>query len=132
VRFVANDDADRGQLSSVIVGVNAADHPGVTAVLITPVDVPLIRPSTIRALLTTMASRHASVVRATYRGAHGHPVVFSRSVFDELRHAHPEIGAKSVVRAHANDLINVEVDDPGVVKDIDRPEDYAAEIGPRT
>jgi molybdenum cofactor cytidylyltransferase len=71
------------------------------------------------------ASRHPPIVRATYRGRHGHPVIFSRTVFDSIRHADPAIGAKAVVRAHVQDVIDVDVDDPGVVLDVDNPEDYA-------
>jgi molybdenum cofactor cytidylyltransferase len=125
VRTVENADADRGQLSSVVVGLNAADRPGVHGVALTPVDAPLIRPATVRALLDVFASGPVPLVRATYRGRHGHPVIFSRMVFDALRRADPAIGARAVVHAHAADLIDVEVDDPAVVLDVDNPDDYA-------
>ncbi len=125
IRFVPNDHADEGQLSSVLAGLNAADRPGVAGILVTPVDAPLIRPSTIKAVLAALATGHAPIVRAVYRGRHGHPVAFRRSVFDDLRRADPAIGAKAVVQAHALDRLDLEVDDPGVVHDIDSPEDYA-------
>lgn len=125
VRFVVNAHAESGQFSSVIAGLNAADRPGVHGVLVTPVDVPLVLPGTVRALLTAFASGRAPVVRATYLGRHGHPVIFGRAVFDALRRADPDIGAKAVVQAHARDLIDLEVDDPGVLHDIDGPDDYA-------
>ena len=64
-------------------------------------------------------------MRATWQGRHGHPVIFGRRVFDALRHADPAVGAKAVVHAHASDLIDLEVDDPGVLHDIDGPDDYA-------
>jgi molybdenum cofactor cytidylyltransferase len=125
VRFVPNPDADRGQLSSVLAGLNAADKPGVTALLITPVDAPLVRAETVAALLGACASGRAPIVRATYQRRHGHPVIFRRSVFDELRAADPGIGAKAVVHAHRADILDLDVDDPGVLHDIDAPEDYA-------
>jgi molybdenum cofactor cytidylyltransferase len=125
VRLVVNPDADRGQLSSVVCGVNAADHPGVHGVMIAPVDAPLVTPETIRRMLAVFAARRAPVVRANYRGRHGHPVIFARQVFDSLRRADPSIGAKAVVHAHASDLIDVELDDPAVIMDVDNPEDYA-------
>ena len=125
VRYVVNPHAETGQLSSVIAGVNAADRPGVHGVLVTPVDSPLVLPDTVRALLTAFASHRAAIVRATWHGRHGHPVIFGRGVFDALRHADPAVGAKAVVHAHASDLIDVEVDDPGVLHDIDGPDDYA-------
>jgi molybdenum cofactor cytidylyltransferase len=125
VRFVVNAHAETGQLSSVIAGLNAVDRPGVHGILVTPVDTPLILPGTVRALIATFASRRAAIVRATYQGSHGHPVIFGRQVFDALRQANPAVGAKAVVRAHAADLIDLEVDDPGVLHDIDGPDDYA-------
>ena len=71
----------------------------------------------------------APIVRATHHGRHGHPVIFARAVFDELRHADPAAGAKSVLRAHEAAIVNVEVEDPGVVTDVDTPEDYARLFG---
>jgi molybdenum cofactor cytidylyltransferase len=56
-------------------------------------------------------------------GRHGHPVIFKRPVFQALRTADPEVGAKAILRAHAMD--DVEVDDPGVLRDVDTPEDFA-------
>jgi molybdenum cofactor cytidylyltransferase len=125
VRFVANPDADRGQLSSVIAGLNAADRPGVTGILVTPVDAPFIAASTVAALLSYFVSSRPPIVRATYRRRHGHPVIFSRSVFEELRHADLSLGAKAVVRAHSSALVDLDIDDPAIVDDIDNPDDYA-------
>jgi molybdenum cofactor cytidylyltransferase len=125
VRLVINAHAEAGQLSSVIAGLNAADRPGVHGMLVTPVDVPLVLPGTVRALLAAFASHRAPVVRATYLGRHGHPVIFGREVFDALRRADSAIGAKAVVQAQAHALVDLDVDDPGVLHDIDGPDDYA-------
>jgi molybdenum cofactor cytidylyltransferase len=124
VQFIENPRADAGQLSSLIAGLNAADHPGIRALLVTPVDLPLIRPATVAALLAAFSSSARAVARVTCGGRHGHPVIFGRAVFDALRRADPEAGAKAVVRAHP--VLNVEVDDPGVLQDIDTPDDYDA------
>jgi molybdenum cofactor cytidylyltransferase len=122
VRFVENHRAERGQLSSVIAGLNAADHPGARAVLITLVDLPLVRPATVAALLAAWPSSSAPIVRAVCDGRHGHPVIFGRPVFNALRRADPAIGAKAVL--HAYPVLDLEVGDPGVLHDIDTPEDY--------
>jgi molybdenum cofactor cytidylyltransferase len=121
-RVVVNPRADDGQLSSLIAGLDAVDAPGVDAVLVTLVDVPLIQPSTVRALLERAGRSSASVLRAVYRGAHGHPVIFTRGVFGALRAADPALGAKAVLRhVHVED---VEVDDPFVARDFDTPDEY--------
>jgi molybdenum cofactor cytidylyltransferase len=124
VRFVENPDADTGQLSSLLAGLRAADGPGVRAVLVAPVDAPLVAPDTIATLVAVFSSTGAPIVRAVYNGRHGHPVVFSRAMFEDLRRADPSVGAKAVLRAHARAIVDVEVDDPGVVGDVDTPEDY--------
>jgi molybdenum cofactor cytidylyltransferase len=121
-RVVLNPRPDEGQLSSLIAGLDAVDVPGVDSVLVTLVDVPLIHASTVRALVTRAATSPAPVLRPTFRGGHGHPVVFKRDVFAALRAADPSAGAKAVLRAvHVED---VEVDDPFVVRDVDTPEEY--------
>jgi CTP:molybdopterin cytidylyltransferase MocA len=128
-RFVPNPHADLGQLSSVLAGLNVADRPGVGGVLVCPVDVPLVSPGSVSALLSVFRSTAAPIVRAVCGGRHGHPVIFSRAVFDELRRADPAVGAKAVLRAHAAAIADVEVDDPAVLADIDTPEDYARIFG---
>jgi CTP:molybdopterin cytidylyltransferase MocA len=121
-RAVANPDPARGQFSSLLVGLNAIDDGRVRAVLVTLVDVPLVRASTIAALLARARSTAMPIVRAAHGGRHGHPVVFARTLFGELRAADPEAGARTVVRAHSVD--DVDVDDPGVLRDVDTPDDY--------
>ena len=124
-RVVENRRRDEGQLSSVLAGLAVADRPGVDAVLVHLVDAPLVRPETARAVLDAYFRTHAPVVRPAVGGRHGHPVLFARSVFDQLRRADPGVGARGVVQAHAADVCNVPVDDEGACRDIDTPEDYA-------
>jgi molybdenum cofactor cytidylyltransferase len=57
-------------------------------------------------------------------------VIFGRRVFDELRRADPSVGAKAVVRAHADQIVNVDVDDEMVLRDVDTPEDYQRAFAP--
>ena len=123
-RLVLNSEPDRGQLSSLQVGLRAIDHPGVWGMLVTLVDVPLVSAETVRALLEVHRRTRAPVVRPIRHGRHGHPVIFDRAVFDELRKADPSVGAKAVVRAHEADAVAVEVDDEGAFLDIDTPDDY--------
>jgi molybdenum cofactor cytidylyltransferase len=102
-------------------------------VLVHLVDVPLVRADTVRAVIDAFLRTHAPVVRPVAGGRRGHPVLFSRRVFDELRRADPAVGAKAVVRDHAAHVCDVEVDDDGACRDVDTPEDYARlapELGP--
>lgn len=127
--FVVNDAPERGQLSSLVAGLDAAEAAGAAAVVVMPVDLPLVRPGSVRSLLSAHARRPAVIARVTHRGRHGHPVLFSRAVFDELRLADPAAGARAVLRADPSRVRNVDVDDPGVLRDVDYPADYAALFG---
>jgi molybdenum cofactor cytidylyltransferase len=125
IRFARNADPGRGQLSSLLTGLAAADAPGVPGVLVTLVDVPFVRPATVRAVIDAFERTRAPIVRPVRGDHHGHPVLFARSMFDELRRANPTEGAKAVLRANAASVMNVEVDDEGAMLDIDTPDVYA-------
>jgi molybdenum cofactor cytidylyltransferase len=128
--FVVNPHADAGgQLSSLLAGLAAADRAHVRGLLVAPVDVPLFTASTVETLLAVFDATLAPVVRPCHAGRHGHPVIFSRAVFGELRRADPAVGAKAVLRAHEPAIVNVAVDDPGVLGDVDTPESYRALFG---
>jgi molybdenum cofactor cytidylyltransferase len=128
-RFVENPRPADGQLSSLVAGLNVADRPGVRGLLVTPVDVPLVTGAIVATLIREFHTSAPSIVRAVHRGQHGHPVVFSRALFDELRRADPAVGAKAVVHAHASEVQNVEVGSDAVLTDVDTPEDYEGVFG---
>jgi len=124
VRFAHNGDWRLGQLSSLLVGL---DHPPATSLegaLMALVDVPLVHPDTVRAVVSAWRRSRAPIVRPARGDEHGHPVIFDGAVFDELRTADRTIGAKAVVRAHAAEILNLPIDDPGAYRDIDTPDDY--------
>lgn len=128
-RIVENPHPEHGQLSSLLAGLNVIDHPGVRAMLLTLVDVPFVSADTVRTILDRYRHTRAPVVRPVRGGRHGHPVIFDRALFDELRHADPAVGAKAVVRAHAAAMLEVAVEDEGAFGDIDTPEDYVRATG---
>jgi len=123
-RFIVNEQYESGQLSSMLAGLRAIDRPGVNAMLMTLVDVPLVSTATVRAVLERYRTTHAPVVRPVRGALHGHPVLIDRSLFNEIRAADPQRGAKPIIRAHVSAAGDVEVDDDGAFTDIDTPEDY--------
>ena len=129
--YVENADSERGQLSSVVTGLEHIPDPAVGSILLLPVDIPLVTPAVVAAVLAAARRSSAVIVRATHSGRHGHPVLFKRAVFDELRHADAAIGARAVVRADPSRVLDVEVDDPGVLEDVDTPQDYERVFGRR-
>ena len=123
-RIVRNPDPSRGQLSSLLTGMEIVMTPQTDAMLMTLVDVPLVRVSTVTAVIDEWRRTRAPIVRPAIGDRHGHPVIFDRVLFDELRRAPLDAGAKSVVRAHEHEIVNVPVDDEGCVRDVDTPSDY--------
>jgi molybdenum cofactor cytidylyltransferase len=118
-----------GQLSSLLAGLEAVRGPALEAVLVTLVDVPLVSPETVRAVVAAWRRTRAPIVRPARGAEHGHPVIFDRSLFDELAAADPSSGAKSVVRRHEAEILNVDVEDDGAFLDLDTPEDYKRALG---
>lgn len=129
VRYVENPHPERGQLSSLLAGLDAAESHAPAGVLVLPVDIPMVRADTVAAAIAAFGNAGSAIVRVSYRGRHGHPVIFGAAVFGELRRADPAVGAKAVLRALSDGVCEIEVDDPGVLADVDVPEDYRRLFG---
>lgn len=123
VCFTHNDEWAAGQLRSLQCGLAAVKRPGLEAILVALVDIPLVAPDTVRMLVSTWERTRAPVVRPARGVEHGHPVIFDRQLFDALGTAEWEAGAKPVIRAHAAYIVDVVVDDEGAFRDFDTPED---------
>lgn len=136
-RVIEHPGWEQGQLSSLIAGLDAIDQPLLEAVLVMPVDVPLVTPPTVAAVVAAWRRTRAPIVRpadpstSLRAGAarHGHPVIFDRSVFDDLRSADPNVGAKAVFAMYRDRVLDVEVKDAGAFEDIDTPADYHRLLG---
>jgi molybdenum cofactor cytidylyltransferase len=126
--LVNNPQPALGQVSSLWMGLGEAVNVGADGVLMTLVDIPLVQASTIRKVIDAWAQSRAPIVRPAVGDRHGHPVLFDQSVFDALRHAPVTEGAKAVVHANADRIVNVQVDDEGCLLDVDTPADYDAVI----
>jgi molybdenum cofactor cytidylyltransferase len=123
-RFVENPAYEDGQLTSLLAGLTVVDRPGVEAMLVTLVDVPFVSPATVRAVVERYRLTRVPIVRPTSGTRHGHPMLIDRSLFDALRRADPEAGAKPIVRAHATPSGDIDIEDEGAFADIDTPADY--------
>jgi molybdenum cofactor cytidylyltransferase len=126
--LVNNPQPALGQVSSLWIGLDEASRLGVDGMLMTLVDIPLVRASTIQKVIDEWTRSRAPIVRPAVGDRHGHPVLFARSLFDALRHAPITEGARAVVHANADRIVNVQVDDEGCLLDVDTPADYNALI----
>lgn len=87
-------------------------------------DMPFIDPASIRRVVAAIADG-AVIAAPDYRGERGHPVAFAGTYRDALERLTGDAGAREIVKADADALVRVPVDDPGVVRDIDTPADLA-------
>lgn len=121
---VVNRNWQRGQLSSLVAALDNLPQDMVEAAVVCLVDHPCISSRLIQTLIEKFRASGKLIVLPTFRGRRGHPVLFAASLFDELRAAPPEVGARHVVRQHAADVLEVPTDEEGVVLNINDPAAY--------
>ena len=119
--FVRNTEYLRGQTSSLQCGLRAVPA-SASGVLFTLVDHPAVSADTLQWLLRPIDAEKVRVPR--YRSRKGHPIWFSRDLITEFLELDDTGAARDVVRAHAADTAFIDVDDPGILADIDDPEAY--------
>lgn len=129
VTLVLNPDPSRGQLSSLHCAITAIAPREPRALLVCPVDQPLVSVPTVTAVVDAWKRTGAPVVRPSRAGRHGHPVLFDARILPELLAADVAGGARPVVRAHSAEAVDVEVDDAGAFDDIDTPDDFRRVFG---
>ncbi len=120
---VINERYQLGQLSSLIVGL-ATVGDDADAVLLCLADQPFVTAELIDELIEGYEATHLPIVVPVHAGRRGHPVLFASPVFGELRAAPLDQGARVVVRAHAEEILEIATDEPGVLADVDTPEEY--------
>jgi molybdenum cofactor cytidylyltransferase len=109
-------EADRGMGHSLAAGVAA--QLGASGWVVALADMPHIRSDTIRAVVQAL-ERGAEIVVPTFGGRRGHPVAFGFRFRDHLLALSGDTGARTILTAHASELRELAVDDPGVVQDVD-------------
>ncbi|MBI4446426.1 MAG: nucleotidyltransferase family protein [Acidobacteria bacterium] len=122
VHTTINPAPSRGQLSSLQVAL--AEIPPVSAIILHPVDYPMVQLDTVRALVSFHRRVPHCIVLPRCEGRRGHPVLFPARFFPDLRHAPLEKGARSVVHSNAASVHLIDVADPGVYLDIDTTDQY--------
>lgn len=115
-------NADEGMGATLSCGVSVAhDADGWVVAL---ADMPWIRPATIATVAAALAAG-ADIVAPVYRGKRGHPVGFARRHRDALIASCGDAGARELIAANRESLTLLDVDDPGVLRDVDVPDDLA-------
>jgi CTP:molybdopterin cytidylyltransferase MocA len=129
VTILVNPDYKDGQLSSLQVAVrHLATDKNCHAILVHLVDHPYIDAELVNLLIRRFEDSGKPIAVPSFHGKRGHPVMFARSLFDELLNAPIDQGAKAVVNAHRNETLEIDTEDEGITLDIDTPELYRQHV----
>ncbi len=119
-----NPEPGEGPITSLRIAIQALGD-SVEGVALLPVDHPCVLPETVTVLNQALLEGDAPLVLPSFEGKRGHPAFLRRTLFPELLDPSLEGGARSVVHAHLTEALVIDVEDAGVVLDIDTPEAYA-------
>ena len=117
--------AEEGMGASLACAARAAGEAG--GYLVALADMPFVRRSSIAAIRDALAAG-ALLAAPYFRTRRGHPVGLSGSFHEELTRLEGDEGAKRILERDAGKLVKIPVGDPGVIRDIDRPEDLAPPV----
>jgi molybdenum cofactor cytidylyltransferase len=122
VRHVINPHYDHGMFSSLQAGMQGLDR-SCRAFFLMPADMPLIRPETLKGLLGLFQEKEPDVCRPCYQNRRGHPPLISTTLIPVILAFEGRGGLRALLSCHEKSTLIVEVNDPGVLTDLDTPED---------
>jgi molybdenum cofactor cytidylyltransferase len=123
VRIVDNPDFQNGMFTSVQAGVRALDN-RYSCFFIQPVDIPMVRPYTIKLLTEAHGREPDRIIYPVFDGHRGHPVLIPASLTSRILASRPEGGLKTVLELHSDLTMEVQVADRHIIFDVDTPEDF--------
>jgi molybdenum cofactor cytidylyltransferase len=124
VEFVENPAFAEGEmLSSIQAGLRALGE-DVQAALLIPGDMPAIEPATVEAVIVAWKTGDGGLCVPVFAGRRGHPVLLPRRYWADVLALGPGDSLRAFLRRHTDEIVRVEVQDPGIHADIDTPQDY--------
>lgn len=121
--FVTNADVEGEMLTSVRCGLAAMPHP-CTAALLVLGDQPAITADINAALIRASQTAGRGIVVPTFGGRRGHPLLLSMKYRNEVLQRYDSVGLRGLLLAHPEDIYELELPDPGILEDLDTPDDY--------
>jgi CTP:molybdopterin cytidylyltransferase MocA len=122
VDFVENINYKFGQFSSLQCGIQSLSEQ-CTGVVVCLADQPQVKSDWINRLVQHFEKTKAAIIRPSFRGKSGHPIIYSAHVFQTILDLPPTATAKELMTTFADDTVFVEMDSDGILYDADRPED---------
>lgn len=123
VTIAMNPQHESGISSSLRMGLSALSAE-TEAALIMLADQPLVRAATMDQIINQYLATSAGIVIPRCNGQRGNPVLLSRKIFPEAMDLTGDTGCRTLFASHAEDIAMVEVDDPGILQDMDTRADY--------
>jgi molybdenum cofactor cytidylyltransferase len=118
-----NQDYKQGMLSSIQCGLRSLSS-DIQAILIVLSDQPGIPGQIIDRLIENYHRTQKGIILPVYSQKRGHPVLIDLKYREEILNLSSDLGLRALVHAHAEDVLEVSVDCPNILKDIDTPDDY--------
>jgi molybdenum cofactor cytidylyltransferase len=124
-RVLVNPNADSGMASSVVLGVESAS-PQARGCMIALGDMPLIRTASIEALCEAFLRKAdpTAICAPFFQEKRGNPVLFGNAYKQDLLHLSGDVGAKILLKKYSDHVMEIAVNDEGIVRDIDSAEDW--------
>ena len=126
-RCFQNPHPEYGMLSSLKIAIEQLPLETMGFILAL-VDHPLVKLDTYQQLIDMAKDNPANIVIPQYYGQKGHPVYFGRPFFESIRNLSLDQGARAVIRENETNVKYLPVEDEGILKDIDTPQDFQSEI----
>lgn len=123
VSTVYNPEWERGLGTSISKGMEEVNKLDCEGVFVTLGDLPLVKVDTMMRLCHAFLERPHFAFRPYYNGRPGHPAIFPKSWFKDLSQLKGDIGGSQVMKKRMGEVVRVDVNDPGIYKDIDSPAD---------
>jgi len=123
VTFVTNPDTAGEMLSSVRCGLAAMPEQCV-AVLVVLGDQPDVTARVVGRMVEAFRESGRGIVVPTYRGRRGHPLLVAMKYREEILTGFDDVGLRGLLQAHPDEVREVDVGTPGILEDLDLPEDY--------
>ena len=118
---ITNPHPEGEMLVSIRLGLRAL-APDFDAVFVWPADHPAVSPATLGFLAS--AADPARALLPTYLSRRGHPALIGRELLPDIALIPPEEGLRHLWRTRTEAVLEVPVEDPGVIRNIDTPSDY--------
>ena len=123
VSYTVNQNFRAGMFSSVVAGVKALEE-SANVFFILPVDIPLIRPWTVRLLFQAYQEGKGKIIHPCFQGKRGHPPLISACLADQITAWSGRDGLKGALAQLEADAIQIEVPDESILLDMNTLDDY--------